>query len=210
MHSDQARVCFKGDVRPATEEETTGLPPIGPDMMYVRCTSCQEFFAREKGNLREHHCNRHLVYEEPVFNCRLECRILRTSAKLPHRSRTTDAGYDLYTTENGTIPPHGQADFGTGLSITAPPGYYYTIDGRSGLFKKKGIDPYRGIIDSTYNGELLVVLRNNTEEPYNVQVGERIAQLILHRQIDADIVVVEENSPEYSGRGEKGFSSSGK
>ena len=74
----------------------------------------------------------------------------------------------------------------------------------------RGITPNRGIIDATYCGEVIVSLVNISDEEYKVAVGDRIAQIILHKCYDAEFFVVDEFSPSYNKRGTAGFGSSGK
>lgn len=140
---------------------------------------------------------------------RLECKRIHPDAKLPFRKRITDACYDVATVEAATIPPHGVVNFPTGLIISAPPGFYYTVDGRSSLWSA-GIVPFRGTIDATYVGDLHVAVMNISDIPYEVAKGDRIAQLTLHRILMIDLVEVDEFSPEYNKRGTNGFGSSGK
>lgn len=129
--------------------------------------------------------------------------------KLPFRSRLTDAGYDLYAAEGAILRPGRSTMVKTGIIIAAPPGFYYTIEGRSSLWMK-GIFPNRGIIDATYCGQVVVSLVNVTGEEFEVRCHDRIAQLILHRQYDANFVCVEEFSHQYNQRGKNGFGSTGK
>jgi dUTP pyrophosphatase len=140
---------------------------------------------------------------------RMEVKLDHPQARLPSRSRDTDAGYDIYSIEEVIVHSKCTAIVHTGIRLSAPPGYYYTIEGRSSL-GFQNIVPNRGIIDSTYCGEVLVRLVNFTDRPYKVEPGHRIAQIILHRQYDADFVEVQEFSPEYNQRGENGFGSTGK
>lgn len=139
----------------------------------------------------------------------MEVMLKHEKAKLPFRKRDTDAGYDIYSVEKLTLPPNRATIVRTGIHIAAPPGFYYTIEGRSSLWMK-GIFPNRGIIDATYTGEVIVSLVNVREEEFDVDIGDRIAQIILHRQYDAEFNVVEEFSPCYNERGTDGFGSSGK
>ena len=74
----------------------------------------------------------------------------------------------------------------------------------------KGIFPNRGIIDSTYCGEVVVSLINVTGHDFSIGLHDRIAQLLLHRQYDANFVPVDNFSPIYDQRGKDGFGSSGK
>jgi len=129
--------------------------------------------------------------------------------KLPFRSRDTDAGYDLYAAENACIQPGRSKMIRTGIIIAAPPGFYYTIEGRSSLWMK-GVHPHRGIIDATYCGQVVVSLVNVSGEEFHIQRHDRIAQIVLHKQYHAHFLCVEEFSPQYNQRGTNGFGSTGK
>lgn len=139
----------------------------------------------------------------------LQIKLIHPDAKIPAKSRPTDAGYDISSVDDVVLEPGKATLVHTGIKLAAPPGWYYTVDGRSSLWLI-GIEPNRGIIDSTYCGEMVVSLVNFATEPYHVRKGERIAQVILHRQYDAEFEEVDEFSPEYNQRGEKGFGSTGK
>lgn len=161
----------------------------------------------------------------------LESKLLHKDAKLPTRNRLTDAGYDLYSIEDAVVPAahpptlwesfkawltgeplelaNTMVTVHTGIAISCPAGHYYTIDGRSGL-AIRGIMPFRGIIDSGYTGEILVILLNHSNKPYVIKKGDRVAQLITHNMIDVLFEQVDEFSPEYNTRGTKGFASSGR
>ena len=200
------------------------LPDDSHEKVVVFCTLCGEQFLRERRNVHlPHNCPRwgkidgkyvkrklpeYLVPQDLDTPVRLECRLIHRDAKLPHRKRTTDVGHDLYSVEEATIPAHCVVGVKTGLQLSAPEGFYYTIEGRSGLFLK-GITPFRGIIDATYCGEVVVVLMNASNEDYKVEVGDRIGQIILHKAYNFDITVVNEFSPDYDLRGEAGWGSSG-
>ena len=140
---------------------------------------------------------------------RMECKVVHEDAILPSRRRNTDAAYDVYSIEDATVPPHGMKNINTGVIVTAPPGYYITVEARSSL-GKIGIIPMRGIIDATYTGELMVILTNQTNDEYHVHKGDRIAQIILNEQLHMDFVEVDEFSAEYNKRGTQGWGSSGR
>jgi len=139
----------------------------------------------------------------------LEIRLIHPFAKIPYKHRETDVGYDIYSIENMSLLPHKSTIVRTGIEISAPPGYYYTIEGRSSLWRK-GIFPNRGIIDSTFCGELIVSLVNTNDKQYEIQTGDRIAQIILHLQYNANFKIVNEFSPLYNQRGKNGFGSTGR
>ncbi len=151
---------------------------------------------------------------------RLEWKIIDENGKVPQQNLETDAAYDIYSLVDAVIMPVGSvltaeekkiAQVRTGIAITAPVGYYFTIEGRSGLGVKEDIVPFRGIIDACYTGELMVKLFNFGAEPYYVKAGDRIAQLILHRCVrKRKLDQVVEFSYDYSHRGTNGFGSSGR
>lgn len=144
------------------------------------------------------------------IGCILEYKRTHAMAKLPTKLRGTDAAYDLYTVDAAIIGPHETKNFSTGLIVTAPPGWYYTIEGRSGL-ARQGIKPFRGIIDSTYVGHLMIALTNSVDVPYEIVVGDRIAQMTLHRVYEVEFKKIDDGEEfTHSGRGTSGFGASGR
>jgi dUTP pyrophosphatase len=139
---------------------------------------------------------------------KLEWRPIHQRAQEPGRKRETDAAYDLYAVQGVNILPHDYNEVPIGIEVSAPPGYYYTIEGRSGMLKQ-GIIAMRGIIDATYTGQVFVVLYNVSGNVYHVKIGDRVAQMILHKMHDVNFEKVEEFSPAYDQRGKAGWGSSG-
>lgn len=150
-----------------------------------------------------------IASEVTLDSVRLEVMLMHPNAKIPWRSRSTDAGYDLFSIEDTVLQPITSTMVATGIRLACPPGYYYTIEGRSSMWSK-GVEPSRGIIDSTYCGDLYVSLTNWGRDTYQIRSGDRIAQILLHRQHDADIRIVQEFGPTYNQRGQAGFGSTGK
>lgn len=146
-----------------------------------------------------------VVLDIPV---RCEFQRLHLAAKMPSRARATDAGLDVYAIEDTTILIGVPQIVRTGIVLVVPPGYYYTIEGRSGYWKH-ALMPFRGIIDATYSGELLITMINLSDKHQNIQVGDRFAQIIMHKFVYNDITEVAHISPEYRGRGAAGFGDSG-
>ena len=149
------------------------------------------------------------------------------SARVPERSNSGDAGYDLFSTEFVKIAPLERVLVSTGICIEIPKeaSCYGRVAPRSGLSIKKGLDVMAGVVDSSYRGEVKVVLINLNKpsildpsdpmhaingDPNSVSVkpGDRIAQLIFekitHFESWEEVSDISERS-----RGEGGFGSTG-
>ena len=141
-------------------------------------------------------------YELPVF--------LDEGALEPIRAHKTDAGLDLYSRENVTIPGYGgSATFDTGVHIKLPPNTYGKIESKSGLNVNFGIVSCGGVIDEGYTGSIKVKLYNLGPHSYSVVPGMKIAQLIVQ---PCEYVTVKQlpywnNDTE---RGDQGFGSTGR
>jgi dUTP pyrophosphatase len=140
----------------------------------------------------------------------LAVKLLHPMARLPQRAHPGDAGADLFSVEEITIPSGERRGVGTGLALAIPPGYAGFVQPRSGLASKHGIMVVNspGLIDSGYRGEVRVLLYNSGNDPFVVGVGERIAQLVI-QQVEEPAFVAAEELPE-TARGEGGFGSSGR
>ena len=139
----------------------------------------------------------------------LPIRRLRPDAQVPSRAYAGDAGIDLAACERVELAPGERALVSTGLAIAIPEGYAGYVQPRSGLATKHGISIVNtpGLVDSGYRGELLVNLLNtDPREPFVVEPGMRIAQLVVLAVPDVEPVEVEE-LPD-SERGVRGFGSS--
>lgn len=137
-----------------------------------------------------------------------------TGLALPAYETALSAGMDLRAAvaEGGalTLAPGERTLVPTGLTIALPPGYEAQVRPRSGLALKHGITCLNtpGTIDADYRGEVKVLLVNLGAEPFSIQRGERIAQLVIAPVTRGYWRVVEALSP--SDRGAGGFGSTGK
>ena len=138
---------------------------------------------------------------------KVRIKLLHPLAKIPTKKYEGDAGYDLYSIEDKTLPPRTVTEVQTGVAIELPKGYYAEIHSRSGL-RRKGVFPPVGVIDEGYRGDLRVILYNFTDKEYHVKKGDKIAQLIIKPRIEVDFIQVEELSE--SDRGGHGFGSTGR
>lgn len=141
---------------------------------------------------------------------RLEFQRLRPDAVLPERAYAGDAGLDLVACERVKLGPGERAVVPTGLAVAIPEGYAGFVQPRSGLAARNGITIVNtpGLVDSGYRGEILVILLNtDTDEPFTVEPGMRIAQLVLLQLPETELVEVAELPA--SERGPRGHGSSG-
>lgn len=133
---------------------------------------------------------------------------LSSQAKLPKVASSGAAGYDLFASETMIVPARGKALVPTGLAIAVPQGHYGRIAPRSSLAWKHHIDVGAGVIDRDYRGPVGVVLFNHANEDYSIDVGDRIAQLILERISECPVHETDQLVP--TERGSGGFGSTGK
>jgi len=134
---------------------------------------------------------------------------LHDRAVVPERAYEGDAGLDLAACEAVTLAPGERAVVGTGLAVAIPEGFAGFVQPRSGLAARHGISVVNspGLVDAGYRGELRVILLNTDEsEPFTVEPGMRIAQLVVVPIPEVALVEVAE-LPE-SERGVRGFGSS--
>lgn len=154
-----------------------------------------------------------LDLEEGLQKMQNQLRVKRLSetAQLPKTCSSGAAGFDLFADNENvvTIPPHGKALIPTNISIAVPIGYYGRIAPRSSLAWKHHIDVGAGVIDSDYRGPVGIVLFNlSNDTSFDVQHGDRVAQLILERIVLPEIVDVQDL--DNTARGAGGFGSTGK
>lgn len=140
----------------------------------------------------------------------LRFRRLSAAARPPAQAHEGDAGYDLHAAEAVTIEPGARASVGTGIAVAIPDGQAGLVVPRSGLAARHGISVVNapGLIDSGYRGEIRVLLLNTDgAEPFAVEPGDRIAQLVLVRVETAAVEEVAELDE--TARGAGGFGSTG-
>jgi dUTP pyrophosphatase len=138
----------------------------------------------------------------------LKIKKLDPKAIIPTRANPTDAGADLYALEDIRIQPNSRELVRTGISLEVPESYYARIAPRSGLAYKSGIDVLAGVVDSSYRGEVGVILLNtDSQKIFNIRAGDRIAQLIIEAHYNMTIKEVDSLSD--TTRGDGGFGSTG-
>jgi dUTP pyrophosphatase len=141
----------------------------------------------------------------------LRFRRLSAAARPPAHAHEGDAGYDLHAAEAVEIAPGERASVGTGIAVAIPDGHAGLVVPRSGLAARHGISLVNapGLIDSGYRGELRVLLLNTDRtEPFAIEPGDRIAQLVLVAVETGDVEEVAELDETVRGVG--GFGSTGR
>ena len=135
----------------------------------------------------------------------LTCRV---SGSVPKYVHDGDAGADLTASEKTVIPAKNRSLVGTGIRLEIPKGYVGLIWPRSGLAIKKGIDCGAGVIDSCYRGEIKVLLFNHSDTEFQIEPGDRIAQILIQKVERIQFIPANELSG--TTRNEEGFGSTGK
>jgi dUTP pyrophosphatase len=137
---------------------------------------------------------------------------VRPAASIPCYQTEHAAGVDLHAAleEPFVLHPWERALVPTGIAMEIPPGYEGQVRPRSGLALRHGIALVNspGTVDADYRGEVGVILVNLGSEPFRVENGERIAQMVFARCERADFLVVDELSE--TGRGAGGFGHTGR
>ncbi len=128
---------------------------------------------------------------------------------LPAYATAGAAGMDVVSAEDVVIAPGARHPVATGLALAIPEGFEIQVRPRSGLAFKHGITVPNtpGTIDSDYRGELKVLLINHGVEPFAIQRGDRVAQLVLAPVVQAAWEEIEELDE--TARGAGGFGSTG-
>jgi dUTP pyrophosphatase len=149
-----------------------------------------------------------LSYSNDTLNfLQVKCELLNSHGKAPTRAHSSDAGWDLYSSEDAVIPAAMRSVVRTGIAIAIPEGFVGLIWPRSGLSVKKGVDVLAGVIDAGYRGEIMVCLLN-TDKIFDVNIkrGDRIAQILFQEVPTFTMEVVDKLDNTIRGEGKFGSS----
>lgn len=136
----------------------------------------------------------------------IKIKLLTETATIPFRDTPEEAGLDICADEGFTLQPSERKLVSTGISMQTPTGTFTKIEPRSKLANKYGIQILGGVLDSSYRGEVMVIMFNSGDKPLEVCVGDAIAQLITRKIIIETPMMVDEL--DVSERGEKGVNCS--
>ena len=138
----------------------------------------------------------------------LKIKKLRSDAKVPTRAHAGDAGFDLYSVDEGVIPAGGRVLVGIGLAMEIPDGYVGLVWDKSGLSNNHGLKTLGGVVDAGYRGEIKIGIVNLGANDYKIEAGHKIAQMLIQKVEHVEIKEGAELSE--ATRGEGGFGSTGK
>ena len=137
---------------------------------------------------------------------KLRVKKIHELAKLPVYGHAGDAGMDLFSVEDLTLEPGQAVPVPTGIQVAISQGYVGLVWDKSGI-SLKGVHRLAGVIDSGYRGEIKVVMINLGDEPFVVEKGKKIAQMLIQPVVSAEIIEVDDLDD--TSRGEGGFGSTG-
>ena len=121
-------------------------------------------------------------------------------------TREGDACMDMYSVEDTTIKPNSTKIISTGIALEIPTGFEGIVRGRSGL-ASKGIHVHIGTIESSYRGDIGIIITNTTNKSFSINKGDRIAQFTI--KPISNILMEESEVLSETERGTNGFGSSG-
>ena len=163
--------------------------------------------AREK-QLQEHQKRTCFPkYIKPWNGHPLQFVKLNEDAIAPTKANESDAGFDLYASHGAILEKHTHKLIKTGIAMQIPTGYVGLIWPRSGMAYKYGIDVFAGVIDSGYRGDVGVILFNSQYSDYHIKPGDRVAQLVLQKVENFELIEVSDLNN--TDRSEDGFGSTG-
>lgn len=138
---------------------------------------------------------------------KIKIKKLKEDAKLPRYAHPGDVGMDLFAMESVTIQPGAHARFWHGFALEFPEGYAGIIKDKSSI-SKAGLHTMGGVFDAGFRGEYNTHLVNLSEEPYTVEVGDKVGQLVIMPVVIAELE--ETDTLSESSRGTGSFGSTGK
>jgi dUTP pyrophosphatase len=148
-----------------------------------------------------------MSWPEKDLPIKIQC--LLPEARCPQYAHPGDAGADVCAVAAGVIPPGQWLAVPTGLAAEIPRGYEIQVRPRSGLALRHGVTVLNapGTIDAGYRGEIKVLLINHGSQPFSIQAGDKIAQLVVAQVVQGQFIAGDDLSD--SARGQGGFGSTG-
>lgn len=137
----------------------------------------------------------------------IKVKKLKENSKIPKRHHPGDVGFDLYSMEEYTIAPGERHYFYHGFALEFPEGYAGIIKDKSSI-SKAGLHAMGGVFDAGFRGEYNTLLVNLSNEPYTIEEGDKVSQLVIFPVVLGEMKEVDELSD--SSRGSGQFGSTGR
>jgi len=140
----------------------------------------------------------------------IQIKLLDEDLPMPRYQHEGDAGLDLPSRVDYVLEPGERAMIPTGIAVAIPRGYAGFVLPRSGLASRHGIALVNspGLVDSGYRGEMaIIVINTDKREAFHIKRGDRIAQLVIQKVVEATTIQVSELDA--TSRGSGGFGSTG-
>lgn len=138
---------------------------------------------------------------------KIKIKRIDKEVELPKHSRSGDAAIDIRSAESLILKPDERRAIKSGIAIELPEGYAGFVWDRSGIAALHGIHTMAGVLDSNYRGELVIVLKNLSNQDFEIKKNDRIAQLAIQKVETVEVEEADELSE--TNRGEGKFGSSG-
>lgn len=193
IHIDIESSSCKTDIDQTVEEDY--LKPDDGFEMESRCNTPEPQFDATFSKLMDAMCNLGNSTDTTA-----------TSTPSLQRGTALSAGHDICTPEGFTLNPGSYHNVDTGVKLNLEPDQFVTIHPRSGTGFRHQVEPFQGVIDADYSGNVIIQMRNGGIAPYTFIAGERIAQLILSRYEVFSNATIIDNSGNHVGFGSTGRS----
>lgn len=191
------------------------LADIMPNTKKIECVRNEQIMTREEISdliwqevmniLKQPTEEHHKIIDKQKDN-QLKVQLLTPTAKLPTRSHHNDAGLDFYADQNIILQPGQHKDINTSVKIAIPEGHVGLIWDKSGL-AMQGLHVMGGVIDSGYRGEIIIELINLSGQPYIIEQGQKIAQMLIQPVVLCEVEETKIN--DQTDRGEAKHGSTG-
>jgi dUTP pyrophosphatase len=138
----------------------------------------------------------------------LKWKKLDDRARQPSKGHPGDAGIDFFSLQKVIFSPLGQMRVHTGIAIEIPDGCVGLIWDKSGISFNQGLKVMGGVIDAGYRGEIIISLYNTSNTEQVIEEGNKVAQMIIQKFEDCDLVEIEDLSETARGLGREGSTGS--
>lgn len=137
----------------------------------------------------------------------IKIKKLYPEATMPEYAHPGDAAFDVFALKDTIVPQRGRAIISTGIAMEFPAGYVALVWDKSGPPAKFGLTTMAGVIDSSYRGEVKIIMYNTEAQDYTFHAGDKVAQILIQSVERATITEVSQLSD--TARGTGGFGSTG-